>query len=110
MNRILMFLVLAFCCAATFAADPAIARLDLRNFGYQFAGSTSVFADYTDLGFLSEDLVLVSINQRSFGGVEPAFADTPSSTLVVFDIKRGSVLTMGKMSVEKMDRSVQVVK
>jgi hypothetical protein len=110
MYRMLTPLVLAFCCTATVAADIPFARLDLRSYGYQFVGPTSVFADYTDLGFLSEDLVLISINQRSFGRVEPTFADTPSSTVVVFDIKRGSVLTTGKMAVEKLPGSVQVVK
>ncbi len=108
MNRS-WFLVIACCCSATFAADTAFAKLNLREFGYQFTGSTSVFADYTDLGFLSEDLVLISVNQRSFGSVEPLFADSPSSTVVVFDVKRGAVLATGKMSVAKMGESVQAV-
>jgi hypothetical protein len=109
MNRIL-FLALTCCCSGTWAADVAFARLDLQEFGYQFTGSTPVFADYSDLGFLSEDLLLISINQRSFSAVERTFADTPSSTLVVFDIKRGNVLATEKMSVAKMKGSVQVVK
>jgi hypothetical protein len=107
-NRI-WFLVLTCCYSVTFAADGALARLDLREFGYQFKGSNSVFADYTDLGFLSEDLVLISINQRGFGSVEPLSADTPNSTIVLFDLKRGSVLATGKMSVEKTSGSVQAV-
>jgi hypothetical protein len=108
MNRI-WFLAFACCYSVTFAADGAFAKLDLREFGYQFNGSTSV-ADYTDLGFLSDDLVLISINQRSFGSVETLFADTPNSTVVVFDLKRGSVLATGKMPVEKTSGSVQAVR
>jgi hypothetical protein len=108
MNRI-WFLVLACCYSTIFAADVAFAKLDLRQLGYQFNGSTSVFADYTDLGFLSEDLVLISINQRGFRSVEPLFADSPESTIVVFDVKRGSVTATGKMSVEKMSGSVQAI-
>ena len=50
MNRV-WFLVLTCCCSVVFAAD-AVAKLDLRNFGYQLTGSTSLFIDYTDLGFL----------------------------------------------------------
>lgn len=110
MNRISKFLLLACCCSVTLASDVAFATLDLRKFGYQFTGSTSVFGDYTDLGFLSEDILFVSINQRSFGPVERTFADSPDATVVVFDIKHGSVLTTGKMSIEKMGGSVQAVK
>ena len=110
MNRVLIFWVLTCCHSVASAADVASARLDLRQFGYQFNGSTSVFSDYTDLGFLSEDLVLVSINQRGFGPVEPLFADTPNSIVLVLDLKRGSVLATRKMSVEKLSGSVQVVK
>jgi hypothetical protein len=110
MNRTVMFLALTCCCSVTSAADDPFAKLDLRKFGYQFTGLPSAFADYTDLGFLSEDLLVASINQRSFGPVERTFADTPGSTLIVFDIKHGTVLTTKKMSVEKMSGSVQPVK
>ncbi len=108
MNRILLFLVLS-CCSATFAADATIAMLDLRTFGYRFTGSASSFSDYTDFGFLSDDLLVISINQRGFGTVEPLFADSPDSTLVVFDVKRASVTATRKMTVEKQAGSVQVI-
>jgi len=110
MNRILLFSLLACCCPVTWAADVASARLDLSNFGYRLPATGAVFADYSDLSFLSEDLVLISINQRGFGPVEPTFADTPESTIVVFDVKRGSVTATGKMSVEKMSGSVQAIR
>src|SRR5512135_943501 len=103
------FLVLMCCYSVTFAADVASARLDLRDFGYRLTGAGAVFADYSDLSFLSEDLLLISINQRGFGPVEPTFADSPESTIVVFDVKRGSVTATGKMSVEKMPGSVQAI-
>jgi hypothetical protein len=108
MNRI-GFLVLACCYSEAVAADVASARLDLRDFGYRLTGARAVFADYSDLSFLSEDLLLISINQRGFGPVEPTFADTPESTIVVFDVKRGSVTATAKMSVEKMSGSVQAI-
>src|SRR5262245_8087212 len=98
MNRILIS-ILACSCSAL-AADVASARLDLRNFGYRLTGTAGVFEDYTDLSFISEDLLLISINQRGSGSVEPLFADGPDSTLVVFDVKRGSVTSTGKMPVE----------
>jgi hypothetical protein len=109
MNRALMFLALLWYCAAAFAADVVSASLDLRNFGYRFTGSTSVFADYSDISFLSNDLVVISINQRSFGPVDLTNADIPESTIVVFDVKRASVTTTGKIPVEKTWDSVQAI-
>lgn len=109
MNRI-WFLVLMCCCSVAFAADGAFVKLDLRDFGYRLNGGTGVLADYSDLSFLSEDLLLVSINQRGFGSVEPLFADTPNSIVVLFDLKRGSVLATAKMSVDKTIGSVQAVR
>jgi hypothetical protein len=109
MNRKLVTL-LACCYSAAFAADATIAKLDLRTFGYRFTGSTSSFADYTDHGFLSEDLLLISINQRGFGPVEPLFADTPEYTIVVFSVQHASVAATARMSVDKMAGSVQPIK
>jgi hypothetical protein len=110
MNRILAFLAFTCCCFDAFAADTVLASLDLGKLGYRLAGPTSAFADYTDIGFLSEDLLLISINQRSFGPVEPLFTDGPGSRIIVFDLKHGRVLTSGTMSVEKMSGSVQPIK
>src|ERR1700733_3147500 len=109
MNRTLMFLAFLGCCAAAFGADVVSSSLDLRNFGYRFTGSTSVFADYSGLSFLSNDLLVISINQRSFGPVELTNADIPESTIVVFDVKRASIMTTGKMAVEKTWESVQAI-
>ena len=107
MNRALLCLVL--CCWQAHAADAVLARLDLSKFGYRTTGSTSVLADYSELSFLSNDLLVVSINQRSFGPVEPTFADTPESTIIVFDIGKASVTTVEKMAVEKLWDSVQAI-
>jgi hypothetical protein len=59
--------------------------------------------------FLSNDLLVISINQRSFGPVEKTNADIPESTIVVFDVKRASVTTRGKIAVEKIWGSVQAI-
>ena len=88
------------CYAAAFAADVPLARLDLREFGYQVK-----LADCSQVLFLSDDLVLASINQIA----EPAMGDRPASTLVVFDISRKSVATVGKMPIEKTFASVQAI-
>lgn len=110
MNRTLIFLAFTCCCEVASAANVASARLDLRSFGYRFTDSTFEFVDYSDLSFLSDDLLVISINQRTFGGpVTLSLADTPESTIVVFDVKRSSVTASGKMSVEKMWSSVQAI-
>jgi hypothetical protein len=107
MNRILLFLMLACGFRVAWAGDVAIASLDLSEFGHRLGSFPLV--DYTDLTFLSEDLLLISINQRIFGHIEPTFADTPDSTMIVFDLNSRRVVTTGKMAVEKMTDSVQAV-
>ena len=98
-----------YCCGVARAADVPVATLDLSKFGYRTTGSTSSLADYSGLSFLSNDLLVVSINQRSFGSVEPTFADTPESTIIVFDVARANVATVGKMRIEKLQDSVQAI-
>lgn len=109
MKRLAILVVIA-CGSRANAGDALVANLDLRNFGYRFTGSTPIFADYTDLNFLSDDLLLVSINQRSFGRpVEPSFSDSPDSTIVLFDLKSRRVVASAAMAVEKSRGSVQAI-
>ena len=61
--------------------DP-IFREDLHPSGYPQKLPHQSLADYTDLTFLSDDLILVSLNERSFANsVEPLDTDKPPSKL-----------------------------
>src|SRR5258707_459373 len=71
-------------------------RADLKEFGY-IGGQGP--AEYSSLGFLSDDLLLVAINQEVIGGVEPP------STLVVFGLSKKQALRKAVMTIVKSARS-----
>ena len=86
--------------------DP-IFREDLHSFGYPQKLPHQVFADYTDLAFLSDDLILVSVNARSFANsVEPLNTDNPPSRLLLFDISQKTLVRSSSRTVEKFMGSV----
>jgi hypothetical protein len=86
--------------------DP-IFREDLHPSGYPQKLPHQSLADYTDLTFLSDDLILVSLNERSFANsVEPVDTDKPPSKLLLFDISRKALLRSSERAVEKFMGSV----
>lgn len=90
--------------------DP-IFREDLHPFGYPIKLPYQSVADYTDLAFLSENLVLVSLNVRTFaGGAEPLNTTNPASTLLLFDVSRKMLLKSAQLSIEKFDGSVRATR
>lgn len=100
-------LTIAMCWAGQ--AGGAIVKVDLREFGYRFTGGAPI-GDYTEMSFLSEDLLVVSVNQRSFPGSSASFnSDSPDSMIIVVDLKRGRVIRSGGLPVEKREGSVQPV-
>lgn len=86
------------------AKDRPSFRANLQQFGYLTGRGV---AEYSSLGFLSNDLLLVVVNQRVFhAGIEPLTTDNPPSTLVVFDIAEKQILRSGVMTIKKSPRSV----
>jgi hypothetical protein len=73
-------------------------RASLNQFGYSSAISVE---EYSSLGFLSDDLLIINVNQHGFMGT-----DAPPATLVVFDLKQQQVLRTTSMRVVKSSRSV----
>jgi hypothetical protein len=87
--------------------DP-IFREDLHAYDYPRKLPHQSLADYTDLAFLSDNLILVSINERFFTGpVEPLSTDKPASRLLVFDISQKALVKTADLSVEKFMGSVR---
>ena len=80
------------------AEDSASFRAGLNQFEYS---STTGVAEYSSLGFLSDDLLIVNINQDGVGGT-----DEPPATLVLFDLKQQRVSRVTSMRVVKSPRSV----
>ena len=88
--------------------DP-IFREDLHPFGYPQKLPHKIVADYTDLAFLSDDLILVSINARYFAkSVELLNTDKPPSRLLLFDISQKMLIRSSERAVEKFMGSVHV--
>jgi hypothetical protein len=106
-----VLIVLALGAEISWCAGPShkpALQFDLTQFGYlkQKDGGP---ADYTTIGFLSEDLVLVAINQRFFHGVDPLFSDTPDSTVIVFDIVKRQAIRVAHMPLFKNSHAVAPV-
>src|ERR1700722_11195861 len=64
------------------ASEPqSIFRNDLRPLGFHTDAGKLQMVSYSDLAFLSDDLLLLTVNERVFGPVERTNADTPASKL-----------------------------
>jgi hypothetical protein len=81
------------------AKDKSFFRADLKQFGYIKNSGT---AEYSSLDFLSDELLLVTINQVVFYGTT---RQSPS-TLVVFDIHKKQAVRNTVMAVKASPRSV----
>lgn len=107
--------VLTAVLAATFAGasentlpnQPAY-REDLHPFGYPDQKPNQLLADYTDLVFLSEDLLLVSVKVRAFASnVEPLNTDSPESTLLLVDLSQKKVVKSARFQINMFYGSVR---
>jgi hypothetical protein len=85
-------------------------RQDLHPFGFLTEDSRRIVANYADLNFLSDDLVLVTVNNKIFGPVEKADSDQPPSKLLLFDVSHKSLLKSLEMPVEKNAGSVKAIR
>lgn len=69
---------------------------DLRQYGY-----SSQARDYSTVGFLSEDLLLVAINQAPDDSPHPLFEETPDAILVLFDVSQEKPQKIAHMPMSK---------
>jgi hypothetical protein len=85
-------------------------RVDLRPYGFVTEKAPGeIAASFTDLNFLSNDLVLATVNNRVFGPVERADSDEPPSKLLQFEISGKRLLKNLDTPVEKHSDSVKAV-
>ena len=90
--------------------DPVSFSLDLQPFGYIVEKPGRMVTDSTDLAFLSDDLLLVVLNQREWKkAVEPSLTDAPPAKLLLFDLNTRKVLKTSLLNVEKTWNSVLAV-
>ena len=104
-TRIPFLVVLSMVCMPQHAdakARPSF-RWNLKQYGYVESSSVD---EYSSLGFLSDDLLLVTLNQRTFRGTEPVTTDKPPSKLLLFQLSARKVIRSALMAVAKSPRSV----
>lgn len=88
------------------APDPFF-KQDLTSYGFPTVGDNQSIQNYTDVVFLTDNLVLVSVNTRTLGTVELINTDVPLSKLVLFDLPAKAVVKTADFSVEKRHDSVK---
>jgi hypothetical protein len=108
MCRPLVALLLVGQLPALCAEPNPLFKLDLRTIGYRVTGQNRRLADYTDLAFLSDTLLLISINEMklSFGGSPN---DRPDSRIVLIDLSVGRVTGELRTTVAQRSGSVQAL-
>jgi hypothetical protein len=82
-------------------------RADLRPLGFSTEELGRMVGSFTDIGFLSNDLLLVTVNTRTFAADDTAPSDLPESKLLLFDLQRRALVKSAVMPVEKSQESVQ---
>jgi hypothetical protein len=80
---------------------------DLTSYGFPTDSHDEIMLNFTDVNFLSDNLVLVSVNTRVYGPVERTDADTPLSKLVLLDLSRKAVIKTSDFPVEKRSGSIK---
>jgi hypothetical protein len=82
-------------------------RQDLRSFGFPTTNGGAIMTNFTNVIFLSNDLVLVTVNTRTYGPVEKSDSDQPPSKLLLFDLSQKGLAKSSEMPVEKFHDSVK---
>ena len=100
----LLWVITAIHSVSAQAKDEPSFRVELKQFGY-----VTDAAEYSSVGFLSNDLLLVVVNQRVFYRVQPLTTDSPASTLIVFDLTKKQAVSRKLMMVTKWPQSVAVL-
>ena len=96
------------CSHRTTDLSPAF-TFDLQPWGYSNEPSGPPTASYSSLAFLSDDIVLVVINERRFTqAVEVSLTDEPASKVLLFNIRSNLLVTTAQIPVEKQPGAVQI--
>jgi hypothetical protein len=109
--NLLVSVAVIFLSIACRRSDPTdekpVLRTDLSQFGFS-TGSTDLAASYSSLVFLSNDYLLVVINERHWiRSVEQSNTDLPLSRFLLINTKTNSVVRSTFMRAEKELGSVQ---
>jgi hypothetical protein len=96
------------CSHRTTDLSPAF-TVDLQPWGYSNEPSGPPTASYSSVAFLSNDVLLVVINERRFTkAVELSLTDKPASKVLLFSIHSNMLVTTAQIPVEKEPNAVQI--
>jgi hypothetical protein len=85
-----------------------IFTMRLAEYGYTNTRSGNLSSDYSSLVFVSDDLVLVAINERqTTEEIEPLLTDHPASKFLLFDIKKKILLKSADLPAQKQSGALQ---
>ena len=82
-------------------------RQDLRPFGFPTAAIGRVLGSFPDVSFLSNDLILVTVNTRTYEASGETPASEPDSKLLLFSVSQKKLIRTLEMPVDKAADSVQ---
>ena len=98
--------ILAGCQSSTTIVPKPVFKQDLRSFGFPVEADGRIIGSYSDVTFLTDDLVLVTVNTRVYG-IDESHSDFPASKLLLFDLRQKALLKLTEIPVEKTPGSVQ---
>jgi len=93
-------------CSRHTEVQPFFAQ-DLRSFGFVTDSRGQMIGNFTALNFLSNDLLLVSVNTGVYGPVERANPDQPQSKLILFELSSKRVVRTKELPIERSSDSVR---
>lgn len=98
----------AACLAAGTHPQKLVMSEDLRPFGFPDFHKDRNVSDYTEIQFLSDNLLLVSVNERVFSKPEePLFSDEGTADLLLFNLEERKLIKSANFSIEKAKSAVQ---
>jgi hypothetical protein len=108
---LLVAVIVARVAAQESPINQRIFREDLHPYGYPPTKLNQFLADYTDLAFLSEDLILVSVKVRAFArSAEPLNTDNPQSPVLLFDLAQKKLRKTSRLPIDLFHGSVRATR
>ncbi len=104
---LLAALAASLCACRAVPGPRPMFRRDLRSYGFPTDTLGRFVGNFTDISFVSNDLVLITINTTTFGDAGSQDFDQPDSKLLLFDLSRPDAPTATQMPVRKAKDSVQ---
>jgi hypothetical protein len=94
------------------AQQSPIFKEDLHPYGFLTSARVATIINYTDVNFLTDALLLVTVNQVDFSGsrfLTYPLGDRPPAKLLLFDVSQKILLKSKDMAIEKETNSVRAI-